>query len=217
MSNQIPRLQYLLSEAQCFLSVFAFDVVNTHFIWTRTSYCIVRRVSRDTWVRQRRPCVVSHGRWLLLPTDCPKSFSPSPLCSLLPAMQVMLWQKMTTYVTKLCWTSLFLFENGDFGQLIDLNYTMKNPQARRIRKSSLWANWVIVKCLPRMLSPVSILSAIGKDFVFSKIVWLIFMFMLLRSYLSPFRFNRAVMCLPKNFCWRGENILTVRHFFVCCN
>lgn len=188
--------------------------MNTHLIWTRMPYCIVRSISRDTRVQEPRPCFVSHRRWILLPTDCPKSFSPSPLCSLLPAMQVML-QKMTMYVTKLCWTSLFLFENDDFWQLIDLNYTIKNLQARRIRKSSLWTNWVTVKCLPRMRSPVSVLAAIGRDFVFSKIVWFIFIYMLLCSYVSPFIFNRAVMCLPKNFCWRDENIFTVRHFFVC--
>lgn len=138
-----------------------------------------------------------------LPVHCALSSWPHSWC---------FGKKMTTYVTKLCWTSLFLFESDDFGHFIfiNLNYTMKNLQAKRMRENSLWANWVIVKCLLRMPSPVFILAAIGRFHILQTL--LMFMFVLLRSCLSPFIFNRAVT--SKTFAEEKE-AFTVRHFFVC--
>lgn len=71
--NQIPRLQYLLSKAQCFLIVFAFVMMNTHLKWLEWHMALSD---------------VAGGS--LSPVTPPDSFSPSLLYSFLPATHLML-------------------------------------------------------------------------------------------------------------------------------
>lgn len=104
-------------------------------------------------------------------------------------------KKMTLYITEFCRTFLLLFGSVDFGQLIiiNLNYTMKNPESKRMRMSGLWAN-----CVKGLLKSC-VSSVCNRKRIISLQTLQRFVSMFSSSCLSIFMFNRAIMCLPKNF------------------